>query len=80
MSYVMGIHLDHDLGACLLRDGQIAVYIEEERLTRVKHGVTAATREGADNAEFKALQLLFAPPHRAGTDTHTAHSADGPLA
>jgi len=35
---VLGVYLGHDLGACLLCDGQIAVMIEEERLTRFKHG------------------------------------------
>jgi carbamoyltransferase len=35
---ILGVYLGHDLGACLLRDGQIAVMIEEERLNRFKHG------------------------------------------
>jgi carbamoyltransferase len=29
----------HDLGACLVKDGEIAAVIEEERLNRVKYGV-----------------------------------------
>lgn len=35
--YVLGTGLSHDGSACLLRDGQICVAIEKERLTRVKH-------------------------------------------
>ncbi len=40
-------------------------------------GVMAATRKGTDDADFKSLQLFFAPAHRSRTDTHTTHGADG---
>jgi carbamoyltransferase len=37
-SYVLGINAyDHDVSACLLRDGEIAYAIEKERITRKKH-------------------------------------------
>jgi predicted NodU family carbamoyl transferase len=36
-TYVLGTGLSHDSSACLLRDGQVAVAIEKERITRVKH-------------------------------------------
>ncbi|QTE39756.1 carbamoyltransferase C-terminal domain-containing protein [Mucilaginibacter gossypii] len=36
-TYVLGVGLSHDGSACLLKDGKIAVAIEKERLTRVKH-------------------------------------------
>jgi len=37
-SYILGINAyDHDVSACLLRDGAIAYAIEKERLTRKKH-------------------------------------------
>lgn len=36
-TYVLGTGLSHDGSACLLRDGQVVVAIEKERLTRVKH-------------------------------------------
>jgi carbamoyltransferase len=37
-SYVLGINVyDHDVSACLLRDGEIAYAIEKERITRRKH-------------------------------------------
>jgi carbamoyltransferase len=35
---VLGVYLGHDLGACLLRGGEVACAIEEERLNRFKHG------------------------------------------
>lgn len=36
-TYVLGTSLSHDGSACLLRDGQVAVAIEKERVTRIKH-------------------------------------------
>jgi len=36
-SYVLGTNLSHDGSACLLKDGQICVAIEKERITRRKH-------------------------------------------
>lgn len=36
--YVLGLNVyDHDVAACLLRDGEIAFAIEKERITREKH-------------------------------------------
>jgi carbamoyltransferase len=36
--YVLGINAyDHDVSACLIRDGAIAVAINKERITRRKH-------------------------------------------
>jgi len=37
-TYVLGINAyDHDVSACLLRDGEIAFAIDKERITREKH-------------------------------------------
>ena len=37
-TYVLGINAyDHDVSACLLRDGEIAYAITKERMTREKH-------------------------------------------
>ena len=37
-AYILGINAyDHDVSACLLRDGEIAFGIEKERITREKH-------------------------------------------
>ncbi|MBV1857459.1 MAG: hypothetical protein KUG77_03540 [Nannocystaceae bacterium] len=35
---ILGVYLGHDPTACLLVDGEIRVLIEDERLTRFKHG------------------------------------------
>ena len=36
--YILGLNTyDHDVSACLLRDGEIAYAIEKERVTREKH-------------------------------------------
>jgi carbamoyltransferase len=35
--YVLGTGLSHDGSSCLLRDGEVRVAIEKERITRVKH-------------------------------------------
>lgn len=35
--YVLGTGYSHDGSACLLKDGKIAVAIEKERITRIKH-------------------------------------------
>src|SRR3954449_6942699 len=37
-NYVLGINAyDHDVSACLLRDGEIAFAVNKERITRRKH-------------------------------------------
>jgi predicted NodU family carbamoyl transferase len=36
-AYVLGTSLSHDGSACLLKDGRVAVAIEKERVTRIKH-------------------------------------------
>lgn len=47
-SYVLGLNTyDHDVSACLLRDGEIAVAIAKERITREKHA-TGFYREVVD--------------------------------
>ncbi|MEK7600438.1 MAG: carbamoyltransferase C-terminal domain-containing protein [Patescibacteria group bacterium] len=36
--YILGINFSsHDTSACLVRDGELVAFIEEERLTRIKH-------------------------------------------
>lgn len=36
-TYVLGTHTSHDGSACLLKDGLVAVAIEKERITGIKH-------------------------------------------
>jgi carbamoyltransferase len=35
--WVLGVNLSHDRSVCLMRDGEVHVAIEEERLDRIKH-------------------------------------------
>lgn len=45
MTAVLGVYTGHDPAACLVVDGRVAVMIEEERLTRVKHGLPRSVRD-----------------------------------
>jgi len=45
MSAVLGVYTGHDNAACLVVDGRIHTMIEEERLTRVKHGLPKSVRD-----------------------------------
>ena len=51
--YVLGTGLSHDGSACLLKEGRVAVAIEKERITRIKHdgGNDAAAIEYCLDAE-----------------------------
>ena len=49
-TYVLGTGLSHDGSACLLKDGEISVAIEKERITRVKH-------DGGNDADAVAYCL-----------------------
>ncbi|MDP3973588.1 MAG: carbamoyltransferase C-terminal domain-containing protein [Candidatus Daviesbacteria bacterium] len=35
--YILGIHNSHDASVCLIKDGKIVYYIQEERLNGIKH-------------------------------------------
>ncbi len=37
MTYILGLNLSHDRSAAIIKDGEILVAIEEERLDRIKH-------------------------------------------
>ncbi len=38
-NWILGLNLGHDRSACLLKDGEIFIAIEEERLDRIKHSI-----------------------------------------
>ena len=54
MTAVLGVYTGHDPGACLLVDGRLVAMIEEERLTRFKHGLPKSVRHlwGEFNGRF----------------------------
>jgi carbamoyltransferase len=61
--YVLGTGLSHDGSACLLKDGQVCVAIEKERVTRKKHdgGNDSAAIQyllDAENIKFSDIGLV----------------------
>lgn len=42
--YILGISISHDSSTCLLSDGEIVFYQEDERLTKIKHNVIGYRR------------------------------------
>lgn len=42
MNIVLGIHVGHDRGACLIKDGEVIAALAQERLDRVKHSQSIA--------------------------------------
>ena len=37
MKIALGIHVGHDRGACIIKDGQVIAALANERIDRVKH-------------------------------------------
>jgi len=37
--YILGINISHHASLCLLKDGKVLFYLEEERLSRIKHSI-----------------------------------------
>lgn len=61
-TYVLGTGLSHDGSACLLKDGQVVVAIEKERITRLKHdggNDTAAIRYCLETAGIAIEDLAL---------------------
>lgn len=54
--WILGLNLGHDRSACLLKNGEIFVAIEEERLDRIKHSVGYITG-GYFNTLVKEIPL-----------------------
>jgi carbamoyltransferase len=49
---VLGLHLEHDAGAVLMKDGDIVINVEAERVTGVKHADGIAPAQAAVRAAF----------------------------
>ena len=59
-TYVLGINAyDHDVSACLVRDGTIAYAISKERLTREKH-LRPRLLDAGDDLEPELRDLALA--------------------
>lgn len=59
MNISLGIHVGHDRGACIIRDGVLLGAISQERIDRVKHSSSAAIPFAAIDAllEYHHLQI-----------------------
>lgn len=53
----LGIHIGHDRGACLVKDGKVIVAIPQERLDRIKHSRAISLPYEAINAVLKYCNL-----------------------
>ena len=42
---VLGLHFGHDASVAIIRDGEVLLCVERERLTRVKHALTLTSRD-----------------------------------
>ena len=49
---VLGIHFDHDAGATLMKDGQIIINVEAERVTGIKHATWIEAAQAAVKTAF----------------------------
>jgi carbamoyltransferase len=79
---VLGTGLSHDGSACLLRDGEVLVAIEKERITRVKHdggNDSAAIRYCLESAGLALEQLALVVQNANFGDFERGNeSYDGP--
>ena len=42
---VMGLHFGHDASICIIRDGEILICLEVERLIKVKHAISISAKD-----------------------------------
>jgi len=71
--YVLGIHIGHDSGAALVKDGEVIAAVNEERFTRVKHYAglpwkSAAYCLKAAGIEAHQVDVLAIPQRQMNTD------------
>lgn len=57
MNTVLGIHVGHDRGACLIKDGKIIASLAQERLDRIKHSQSMVIPFDAIDAILKYCEL-----------------------
>jgi predicted NodU family carbamoyl transferase len=72
-SYVLGLNTyDHDVSACLLRDGAIAFAIAKERITREKQYVIQ--RQGRADCGDATRRRGVLPDHWHRSSGHARHA------
>ena len=57
MNIVLGVHVGHDRGACLIKDGKIIASLAQERLDRIKHSQSTVIPFDAIDAILKYCEL-----------------------
>ena len=55
---VLGLHFEHDAGACLMQDGEILISVEAERVTGKKHDFGLAAVLAAMQAAFEQTGIV----------------------
>lgn len=58
--YVLGLNaVFHESSACLIKDGKLVAFVEEERFNRIKHG-KEAREDNADDLPMQSIQFVLA--------------------
>lgn len=71
MTYVLGINFAyHELSAVLIKDGQLVVAIEEERLNRIKHGKKALV-DNSNTVPFASIDYCLKHAGITMSDVHS---------
>ena len=57
--YVLGLNaVFHESAACLIKDGKLVAFVEEERFNRIKHG-KEAREDNADDLPMQSIQFVL---------------------
>jgi carbamoyltransferase len=59
MKISLGIHVGHDRGACLIKDGKVIASLSQERLDRIKHSQSLKLPFEAIDALLKYCKLTI---------------------
>lgn len=52
--YILGINISHHCSVCLIKDGEIVFFLEEERLSKIKHHNLSYILENNRNSNLKS--------------------------
>ena len=69
MKIALGIHVGHDRGACIIKDGQVIAALANERIDRVKHSQSL-------KIPFETIDILLKYCHITIDDVNVIGVAD----